>query len=337
VLSNNFSFKVPIFVKFLLILYVNTYNLISGGYLGVAIGKGTKLTPKEVKRIHWLVTMALVLVVAMLAAKLLSAIVGMALVDVKPSNAPKYSKTKVMAEQNLEAQRLAKYDVIITRNLFNSKNEIPEDLLITSVPGEATRVSTLDVELVGTIVVNDPSRSVAAISLKALKKVDPFLIGDVVLSKVSVYSIARRKVVFKDLTSGELEYIEMKGDDYATGAPVSAVPAGVKQLGEGKLLLDKSELNRSLTDINSLLSQARAVPNFENGVISGFKLFDVQPGSLYQKLGAQNGDIIKSVNGVDIKDPATAMGMFQKIQTTNKLDFVINRGGETKNYSVEIR
>ncbi|MCX6112831.1 MAG: hypothetical protein NTY22_06075, partial [Proteobacteria bacterium] len=83
--------------------------------------------------------------------------------------------------------------------------------------------------------------------------------------------------------------------------------------------------------------QARAVPNFENGAINGFKLFDIQPGSIYQKLGALNGDIIKSVNGVDIKDPASAMGLFQKIQTTSKLDFVINRNGENKNFSVEIR
>jgi general secretion pathway protein C len=205
------------------------------------------------------------------------------------------------------------------------------------VPGEATRISTLDVELVGTIVVNDPSRSVAAISLKTLKKVEPFIIGDTVLSKVSVYSIARRKVVFKDLTSGELEYIEMKSDDYSPAKASTTAPAGVKQIAEGRMLLEKSELNKSLSDINSLLSQARAVPNFENGKISGFKLFDIQPGSLYQKLGAINGDIIKSVNGVDIKDPATAMGLFQKLQTTSKLDFVINRGGDNKNFSVEIR
>ncbi|MEI6080047.1 MAG: type II secretion system protein GspC [bacterium] len=298
----------------------------------------SKLTPKDIKRIHWFVTIALLIVVALLAAKLISAITGLYLSDVKGSEIPKSKNTKISTAQDLEAQRLARYDVIVTRNLFNSKNELPEDIFKAAAPGEVTKKSTLDVELVGTIVVNEQARSVAAIALRAQKKVEPFIIGDVVLSKASVYSIARRKVVLRDLTSGELEYIEMKmDDDMMSKATAVSSAGGVKQIGEGRILLDRGELNKSLSDINSLLSQARAVPNFENGAISGFKLFDVQPGSIYQKLGAQNGDIIKSVNGTEIKDPAAAMNLFQKIQTTNKLDFVINRNGETKNYSVEIR
>jgi len=298
----------------------------------------SKITPKDVERFHRLVTVILIIVVAMLAAKLVSAIAGMSITDVKNTEAPDYKKTNKPLAQNIAGQRLTKYDVIISRNIFNSKNEVPEDILMSTVPGDTTKRSALDVELVGTIVVNDPSRSVAAIALKAQKKVEPFVVGDVILSKASVYSIARRKVVFKDLSTGTLEYIDMKNDDdMASMVPGAESSSGVKQLSEGRILLERAELNKSLSDINNLLTQARAVPNFENGAINGFKLFDVQPGSIYQKLGAQNGDVIRSVNGVDIKDPATAMGLFQKLQTTNKLDFMINRNGENKNFSVEIR
>jgi type II secretory pathway component PulC len=88
----------------------------------------------------------------------------------------------------------------------------------------------------------------------------------------------------------------------------------IKQLGDGRVLVERQELNKSLADISSLLTQARAVPHFEGGKIAGFKLLEIQPGSLYEKLGAQNGDIIKSVNGVEIKDPATAMGLFQRFR-----------------------
>lgn len=298
----------------------------------------SKLTPKGIARFHKVVTIVLIILVAMLTAKLVSAITGMYIIGVKNTNLPNYRKTNRSLEQDIMGQRITKYNVIITRNLFNSKNEIPEDILNPTAPGDAVKKSALDVDLVGTIVVNDPTRSVAAIALKAQKKVEPFVVGDVILSKASIYSIARRRVVVKDLSTGELEYIEMKNDDEMTGIASSTdSSAGVRQLSEGRILLERTELNRSLSDVNSLLSQARAVPNFENGAINGFKLFDIQPGSIYQKLGALNGDIIKSVNGVDIKDPASAMGLFQKIQTTSKLDFVINRNGENKNFSVEIR
>ena len=325
-------------IKFLSKNACHKYNLISGGRIGVTTGLNlSKLTPKDIARFHWLITVSLIILIALLAAKLTAIIIGMSFVDLKTRDLPKNKTERTLVEEEIENQRLAKYDVIIVRNLFNSKNEIPEDILKAMIPGEATKKSNLEIELVGTIVVNDASRSVAAIALKAQKKVEPFVIGDVILSKASVFSIARRKVVLKDLSSGELEYIEMKGDDDISGSSIVSSSSGVKQISEGRILLEKSELNKSLSDINSLLSQARAVPNFENGAISGFKLFDILPGSLYQKLGAQNGDVIKSVNGVDIKDPATAMGLFQKLQTTNKLDFVINRNGENKNFSVEIR
>ena len=298
----------------------------------------SKITPKDIARFHRVVTVILIILVAMLAAKLVSAIAGMSISDVKSTEAPGYKKTNGSLTQDITGQRLAKYDVIVSRNVFNSKNEVPEDILISTAPGDTTKRSALDVELVGTIVVNDPSRSVAAIALRAQKKVEPFVVGDIILSKASVYSIARRKVVFKDISTGTLEYIDMKNDDdMASMVPGTESSSGVKQLAEGRVLLDRAELNKSLSDINNLLTQARAVPNFENGAINGFKLFDVQPGSIYQKLGAQNGDVIKSVTGTDIKDPATAMGLFQKLQTTNKLDFTINRNGENKNFSVEIR
>ncbi|MEI7943173.1 MAG: type II secretion system protein N, partial [Candidatus Riflemargulisbacteria bacterium] len=168
----------------------------------------SKLTPKDIVRIHWLVTVTLIILLAMLAAKLSSAITGMYLVDLKTKNVIKDKSVKTNVEQDVEVQRLAKYDVIVTRNLFNSKNEIPEDILKLTAPGEATKKSSLDIELVGTIVVNDSSRSVAAIALKTQKKVEPFIIGDVILSKASIFSIARRKVVLKDLSTGEFEYIE---------------------------------------------------------------------------------------------------------------------------------
>ena len=131
----------------------------------------SKITPKDIGRFHKVVTVILIILVAMLAAKLISAIVGMSITDVKNTEAPGYKKIVRPLAQDLTVQRLAKYDVIVSRNVFNSKNEIPEDILISTAPGDTTKKSTLDVELVGTIVVNDPSRSVAAIALKTQKKV----------------------------------------------------------------------------------------------------------------------------------------------------------------------
>jgi general secretion pathway protein C len=296
----------------------------------------SKLTAKDVTRIHFLLTMLVLVLVAMMAANFVSALIDNYLTKLTSTEVSKDKKLRKPVD-DAELKRLAMYDLIVSRNIFDSDNEIPDDPSKLMSGEDAARRTNMEIELVGTIVVNDQSRSVAAIFLKQDKKVEPFVIGDVVLSRASVHRIARRKVIFKELATGDFEYVEMKLDDVPQRSGAAVAASGIKQLGDGKVLVERKELNKSLADISSLLTQARAVPHFEGGKIAGFKLLDIQPGSLYEKLGAQNGDIIKTVNGVEIKDPATAMALFQRLQTTSRLDFTINRGGQDQDFSVDIR
>lgn len=293
-----------------------------------------KLKAGDIKKIHVAVTVVVVALSGMFLAKLISASTMLLIDDSKKmfTSTPSYKRAI-----KKDPSDYSNFEIIVSRNLFNSLNEIPDDEMLGLNGGQAYRKTSLNVDLVGTIVINDPSRSVAAIELKDQQKIEPFMIGDSLLEKATIVSIARKKVIIRDVSSGELEYIGMKDDD-DDGSKQDLVPAsGVKQLAGNRVLISRDELNRSLANIGELLTQARAVPNMEDGVINGFKLFGIQPGSLYQKLGAQNGDVIKSVNGIDIKDPATAMNMFQQLQTMNRLDFVIERGGAPQNFMVEIK
>lgn len=292
-----------------------------------------KISPSDVKKIHFLITAIVVASAGLFSAKLIGGFSSFFM------NSDQKVVRKVAVYKKTPKKDLrdfSNYEIIVNRNLFNSKNEVPDDDVVNFGSNEAYKKTNLEIELVGTIVVNDASRSVAAIELKQEKKIEPFMIGDTILSKATVISIARKKVVLRNNASGELEYVGMKDDD-DSNFKVAGSDTGIKQVGNNRVLIERSELNKSLANFNELLTQARAVPNIENGVVNGFKLFGVQPGSLYQKLGAQNGDIIKSVNGVDIKDPNTAMGLFQQLQTTNRLEFSIERNGEQKSFTVDIR
>lgn len=294
----------------------------------------SKLSSRDAERIHAIVTASLVVIVAFFYAKFFAAAIALYAEFDDDKNIRSIKQKTVQVPVRSEQDD---YNLIVARNIFNSKNEIPDDDIGGMNGMQAYKKSSLEVELVGTIVVNDPSRSVAAVELKSEKKVEPFAVGDTILSKAVVLSIARRKVILRNTSTGELEYIGMKDDDDALPMSTSMASAGVKQLGQDRVLLDRKELNKSLENFNDLLTQARAVPNIENGIINGFRLFGIQPGSLYQKLGAQNGDVIKSVNGIDIKDPATAMSLFQQLQTMNKLEFKVERGGSDKTMFVDIR
>ena len=44
--------------------------------------------------------------------------------------------------------------------------------------------------------------------------------------------------------------------------------------------------------MSQLFTQIRAVPHFEGGQSIGFRLFAIRRGSLFDKIGLKNGDII---------------------------------------------
>ena len=102
-------------------------------------------------------------------------------------------------------------------------------------------------------------------------------------------------------------------------------------------MLAKSTVNSALTDLSQLATQARIVPSFKNGVANGFKLFSIVPDSLYAKIGVQNGDVIRRINGYEMNSPDKALEIYQKLRDANRIEIEIERRGETirKSYSIE--
>lgn len=92
-----------------------------------------------------------------------------------------------------------------------------------------------------------------------------------------------------------------------------------------------------MKDFNTILTQARAVPNFENGQASGYKLFQIVPGSIYDKLGLKNGDVIAGVDGQPINDPAKAFELLGKLKEgASHMELQVKRNGQAQTYTYDI-
>ena len=76
---------------------------------------------------------------------------------------------------------------------------------------------------------------------------------------------------------------------------------------------------------------------FKDGKAQGFKLFSIRPGSLYSKIGIQNGDIVQRINGYEMNSPDKALEIYQKLRDANRIEVELERRGETvrKTYSIE--
>jgi general secretion pathway protein C len=82
--------------------------------------------------------------------------------------------------------------------------------------------------------------------------------------------------------------------------------------------------------------QARMVPVYKDGVAHGLKLFAIRSDSLYTKVGIQNGDVIKRINGFDLNRPEKALEIYSKLKDSNRIDIEIERNGSLlrKTYNV---
>lgn len=78
---------------------------------------------------------------------------------------------------------------------------------------------------------------------------------------------------------------------------------GIKKLGEHKYELQRGTLESVLGNMALLSRSARIVPEMKDGKAAGFRLFAVRPEGPFAKIGMQNGDIISSINGLEITSP----------------------------------
>jgi general secretion pathway protein C len=259
-----------------------------------------------------------------------------------PAARPVYSSGSVRRPHMIED-----YSIIFTRNLFNSRGLIPgeEAAPDNANPdqGGAPVRTTLPLNLVGTLIMQDENRSIATIEDKTATMVYPVRVGDEIPSKARILKIETRKVTFVNTSNGRREFVDLPEDDIKIGNPRVTVGGGggkgpgIEQVAPNQYNINRAEVDKTLSDLNNVLTQARAVPNFENGVPNGYKLFQIVPGSIYDKLGLKNGDVIAGLNGQAINDPGQAFQMLSELKTANHLELQVKKDGKLQTNSYDIR
>ena len=111
----------------------------------------------------------------------------------------------------------------------------------------------------------------------------------------------------------------------------------IQELGDDRWMVSQTEVAHQLENLGSLFTQMRAVPNMKDGAANGFRIFAIRRNSLFQKLGLKNNDVVQRVNGLDLNDPARAMGLLEDLKGENRLTIDVLRGKEPRTLTYEIR
>ena len=121
------------------------------------------------------------------------------------------------------------------------------------------------------------------------------------------------------------------------------VEAGDEELNEALNRFDTNfRVTRGLVDQvlanqAKLMRTARVIPHEENGRVVGVKLYGIRRNSLLGRLGVQNGDMLRTINGFDMSSPDSALEAYARLREADNLTLSVVRRGQpmTIDYNIQ--
>lgn len=234
------------------------------------------------------------------------------------------------------------FQIILDRNLFNSDAAGTAETMSLSSTAIATEAAaetsavTGDLVLIGTVVAGDDSLAL----IQSGTKSGIFQLNEELAPGLIVSEIGRKLVVLMDHgVPRELPLKQRKGAKarLLKQSNASAAKQGIVAVDESRWQISKAVADNARANLNSLLQTARMIPQVNNGKTVGFKLVELNKGSLLEKIGLRVGDLIVAINQVKLDSPEKALQIFQQVREANNITLGLMRNGkpETFEYSFE--
>ncbi|MEX2352729.1 MAG: PDZ domain-containing protein, partial [Gammaproteobacteria bacterium] len=114
-------------------------------------------------------------------------------------------------------------------------------------------------------------------------------------------------------------------------------PGGIRRISEKERVVSEQTFREQLQNLPQLMQQARAVPYTENGRQAGFRVVEVQNGSIFQDLGIEKEDVIQSVNGRPVRNVDDALKAYSNLKTARSFQLDLLRRGRplTIDFSIQ--
>lgn len=236
---------------------------------------------------------------------------------------------------------LTAYEGIFAGNAFSEEvRSLDADDRKGGFDGPPVKTS-LPLNLLGVIVLQDELKSVASVEDKGSNQVMAVRVNENITPGARVQKIEPDRVIFVNEQSERLEFIELPKEMVTASVRAPSKPksgSGGIQRDGNRVSIPRGEVDKTLENLNEVLTQARCVPNFEGGRPSGYRCFQIVPGSIYDKLGMKDNDVIVAINGEPISDPSKAFTMLTELKNSNtrSIELTLNRNGRIINMNYDI-
>jgi general secretion pathway protein C len=254
-------------------------------------------------------------------------------------------QTPLLPSRPLESE----FRTFIKRNIFNSEATSADEKKDTSC---LAKKSDLPLKFTGVIFGGKAEHSIVVLENASDRKADTFLLGESVPGDAVISDIQRDKVFFT--RSGCPEFLELlqpepikrriAGERKRLSKPTSSGDGEVSYREDGfertgvTVAATRQWVEKAITvDFAKTLQDAKASPNQVNGEIKGFVLTRIRPDSVYEKMGMQDGDVIETINGIELNDAARAIQTLNAMRNENNLEIRVKRGGSSSVLNVQVK
>jgi general secretion pathway protein C len=229
------------------------------------------------------------------------------------------------------------FQVILDRNLFDSKAAgRSERLDLTARQTAATQPASPaqprgEMQLIGTVVAGEKSLALIRVGRKS----GVFRLQDELSPGVVLIEITRQLVILRDRGVRRELLLKKSQQPQAKRIRQGGVAVSGKDvvaLGENRWQVSKAAAENARLNLNKLLQTARMIPQVQNGKTIGFKLVEMEKGSLLEQIGLRIGDLVVEINQVELNSPEKALQVFQQVREASNISLGLVRNGQRQTF-----
>jgi general secretion pathway protein C len=226
------------------------------------------------------------------------------------------------------------YKVVPDRNLFGTTDKT----LTEKQTGFKTTAARPDIaqilEVRGTVA-GGAKYGFAVIENKAEKKQRLYKVGDN-LSGARIVRIMRNAIALD--VNGQEQILKVPETSERSILPPGS-PSGPSPIASSDktITIDRKDIDSSLKDMGTILSQAVVRPYFTGGVQDGFMISNIKSGSIYQRIGFVDGDVIQGINDRKLTTGDDMMELYNSFKSASNLALQVKRQGRQEIFNYTFR
>lgn len=121
------------------------------------------------------------------------------------------------------------------------------------------------------------------------------------------------------------------------GLDAAELDANIQQISETSYAINRTLVDRVLSNQAELMRTARVIPHEVDGRVVGVKIYGIRRSSLLGRLGIQNGDMLRTINGYDLTEPDRVLEAYTRLRTADRLSLSLERRGQAVTIDYQIR